>query len=212
MRRVTIALIVGLALLMLAIGLVLLSSPMVVARKNGTPVSEDRIATASRAVTYCQPDELLPAGTTAIRLALAANTGPRVSVAVRAGGRVLTGGMRGPGWTGRVVTVALSPLPSAVPNTTICASLRPRYESVTVFGESTSRTIAAREGQHALPGRMWIEYLRPGTRSWASLIPSTARRLGLGRALAGTWNALLVLELVAAMAVATSVLILKELR
>jgi hypothetical protein len=212
MSRVTIALAAGLTLLAVAIGVTLLQSPMVVARKNGTPLVEDRVATASQPVTYCQAHELLPAGTSAIRLALAANTGPRVSVTASASGHVLASGATGPGWTGRVVTVPLRPLLRAVSDATICASLRPHYESVIVFGRATRRTVAAYAGRRALPGRMWIEYLRPGSRTWASLIPETARRLGLGRALAGTWNAALALELVAAMAIVASALVLKELR
>ncbi len=212
MRRVTIALTAGLTLLAVSIGVTLLQSPMVVARKNGTPLVEDRLATTRQALTYCQSGELLPAGTSAIRLALAANTGPGVSVTVSAGGHVLTSGMRGSGWTGRVVTVPLKPLPRAVSGTTVCASLRASYENIVVFGKATQRTVAAYAGRRALPGRMWIEYLRPGSHTWASLISATARRLGLGRALAGTWNAVLAAELVAAMAIVASALVLKELR
>ena len=211
MRRVTIALAAGLALLLLAIGVTLARSPMVVARSNGTPLKEERIATTFHGATYCQGEELLPAGTTAIRLSLAAFTGPRVSVSVNARGRAITGGMRGSGWTGRVVTIPLKALARAVPAATVCASFQLHNEHITVFGKTTPRTSAAYDGPHALAGRMWIEYLRPGSRSWASLAPSTARRLGLGRVAAGTWNALLVVELLAAIVALASMLVVREL-
>jgi hypothetical protein len=211
MRRVTIALAAGLSLLAAAIGVALAHSPAVVARKNGTSLKEDRIADTSQRARYCQAGELLPAGTTAIRLSLSAYTGPRVSVSVKAAGRTVTGGERGSGWTGRVVTVPVKPLPRAVPAATVCASFAPRDEHMILFGEATPRTVAAHDGPQALAGRMWIEYLRPGSSSWASLAPSTARRLGLGRAAAGTWNALLVLELLAAIVVLAATLVLKEL-
>ena len=212
MRRVTIVLAAGLALLAVAIGLTLLHSPMVLARKNGTPVAEQRIATTRQSVSYCQAHELLPRGTSAIRLSLGAGTGPRVSVSVSAAGHVVTTGTQGSGWTGRVVTVPVAPLSRTVSDATVCASLTPRDENLIVFGETTPPAIAASNGGQRLAGRMWIEYLRPGSSSWASQALAVARRMGLGRALAGTWNALLVAELLAAIAILTSTLVLRELR
>ena len=211
MGSVKIALAAGLALLVVAIAVTLARSPMVLARKNGTPLKEERIAMTFDAATYCQGDELLPAGTTAIRLSLSAYTGPSVSVRVSAGGHAITGGTRGSGWTGRVVTVPVRALARAVPATTVCASFRPHDEHIIVFGKTTPPASAAHDGPHALAGRMWIEYLRPGSRTWASLAPSTARRLGLGRVAAGTWNALLVVELLAAIVGLASMLVLGEL-
>jgi hypothetical protein len=211
MRRVRIALAAGLALLAVAIGLTLVHSPSVLARKSGTAHIEDRIATTTHGATYCQAGELLPARTSAIRLSLGADTGPRVVVRITTGGREIAGGTQGSGWTGRVVTVPLKPLARAIHAATVCASFQLRDERVTAFGQASSRTTAAYDGPHPLGGRMLIEYLRPGTRSWASLAPSTARRLGLGRVVSGTWNALLVLELLATIVVLSSTLVLKEL-
>ncbi|HSZ13737.1 MAG TPA: hypothetical protein VK790_06855 [Solirubrobacteraceae bacterium] len=214
MGTVRVALAAGLTLLALAIGLTLLRAPMVVARKNGIPLKEERIGEIGKggAYSYCQAGELLPKGTSAIRLALGANTGPSVTVRVDAAGRALTSGTGSSGWTGRVVTVPLKPLPRAVPGTTICASFRLKYERMIVFGAATRPAIAAHDGADALSGRIWIEYLRPGSSSWASLVPSVARRMGLGRSPAGTWNALVALELLAAVVIAASALLLVELR
>ncbi|HTU77357.1 MAG TPA: hypothetical protein VMF09_01200 [Solirubrobacteraceae bacterium] len=211
MSRVRIALAAGLALLAIALGLTLARSPAVVARKSDTPVTEDRLAVTATSARYCQSEEQLPAGASAIRLSLAADTGPRVDVSVSSGGRTLTSGTQGAGWTGRVVTVPVRPLARTVGAVTVCASVRPRFEQVLVFGVPAAPALAARDGRQTLPGRMTIEYLRRGSRSWASLAPSIARRLGLGRTAAGTWNALLAVELLVAIGVLASMLVLKEL-
>ena len=211
MRTVAVALAAGLTLLAIAIGLTLLRSPTVAARRNGNPGRENRIASVRRPATYCQRDELLPRGSTAIRLALGATTGPLVKVTVGTGGKNITGGTRAAGWTGRVVTVPLKPLPQNVPGTTVCVSFYPHYEGIIVFGGQASPLIASYEGTHVLPGRIWIEFLRPGSRSWASLIPSTVSHFALGRAATGTWNALLAVALLAAVTIVTSVLLMREL-
>jgi hypothetical protein len=206
-----IALVAGLALLAVAVGLTLSRSPMSIARTNGTPLREYRVAETAQGATYCQPHELLPSGTSAIRLSLSAFTGPRVRVVVSSGGSTVTSGTRGSGWTSMVVAVPVKPLPRAVSNATVCASFRTHHETVTVFGMRAPSALATRQGRRTLQGTMTIEYLRPGTRSWASMAPSIARRLGLGRASTGTWIVLLPLALLAVIAAAASKLLLKEL-
>jgi hypothetical protein len=85
-------------------------------------------------------------------------------------------------------------------------------ESVELLGEQTSGALAAR-GQHGpLPGRVRVEYLRPGDASWWSIAPEVARRMGLGHAAAGTWSVLLVLALMGCVVVLCSRLILRELQ
>ncbi len=211
MTHARVALLAGLTLLALAIGLALAHAPMTVARTNVTSSEEERIAYASSGETYCQAGEVLPNGTSAIRLALFAFIGPRVHVLVYADGRPATGGERGSGWTSRVVTVPVKPLARTVAGVTVCVSFRLHDEGLTVFGKATPRDVAAYEGHTRLPGRMWIEYLRPGTRSWASLAPSIVRHMGLGRAASGTAIALLAIALLAAVAVLASRLALREL-
>lgn len=211
MRRVKIALVAGLTLTAVAIVLALAHSPMSVARTNGTPETEGRIAFTTSSADYCQGGELLPHGTSAIRLSLFAFIGPRVRVVVSSGGRPITSGERGSGWTSRVVTVPVKPLPHTVSGVMVCASFHLHNESLTVFGKASSRVSAAHNGRKALRGRMWIEYLRPGTSSWASLAPSIVRNIGLGRTPAGTWIALLAIALLAAVAVLASSLIVREL-
>ena len=58
---------------------------------------------------------------------------------------------------------------------------------------------------------MRLEYLRAGTRSWASMLGTIVRHMGLGRAFEGTAIAYLVFALLAAIALLTSRLLAKEL-
>jgi len=211
MREVRIALVVGLTLLAIAIGVTLARSPMSVARTNGTPSQEERIAYTNTSASYCQADELLPSATTAIRLSMFAFSGPRMRVVVYSRGRAITSGERESGWTTRVVTVPVRPLARDTANATVCASFRMSHEALTVFGKATPRAIAASDGRKALPGRMWIEYLRPGTRTWASLVPTILSHMGLGRASSGIGIVVLALALLAALVVLASRLVLREL-
>jgi hypothetical protein len=213
MLRVRIALGSSLTLLAVTIGLTLAHAPMTVARTNrpsGQP--EEPIASSHERAAYCQAGETLPRGTSALRIWLDATYGPRVEVEVTVSGRPLVSGTRGAGWIGGSVTIAVKPLPRTVSGATVCVSFRAQDETVFVQGNATPAASAARDGRQTIAGRMWIDYLRPGDRSWASLLPSTARRLGLGRAAAGIWVSFLVLALAASVILLTSRLVLEELR
>jgi hypothetical protein len=212
MRSVTLALVLGLALLGAALGLTLARSPMVVAASDGVPATaQTLIAATSEGARYCQSHELLPQGTAAVRVSLVAPLGPRVDVVVSSRGHAVTSGETGPGWTGETVTVPLRPLPRAVAPTTVCVSFRLPDERLYLLGQTTSAVLAARGGLGALPGRMRLEYMRPGPRSWASLIPSVIRRMSFGRATSGTWIVFLALALAAAVAILTVRLVRTEL-
>jgi hypothetical protein len=208
-----IALTSGLAFLCIAIGLTMLHSPMVVAGTN-RPVGEpeEPVGITNRSASFCQAGERLPRGTSGIRVWLGAVYGPRVSVAVSSNGRPVTGGESASGWVGGSVTVPVKPLPRAVSNAVVCMSFRVREETIVLQGNTTPPAIAARDDGEPIPGRIWLEYLRPGTRSWASLVPSVVRRMGFGRAFAGTWIAFVVLALLAAAAAVACSLVLRELR
>ena len=212
MRSVTVTLVGGLTLLAITIGLILAHAPMTVAgsdRPAGQP--EEPIATSHEYNSYCQAGETMPQGTSALRVWLDTIYGPRVAVAVSSHGRRLTSGTRGSGWVGGSVTIPVKPLPRTVSGVTVCVSFRVQNETVTVQGNATPVARATREGAQALPGRMWIEYLHPGQRLWASLLASTARRMGLGRAAAGIWVVFLAIGLAASVILLAAALVVKEL-
>ncbi|HLM85439.1 MAG TPA: hypothetical protein VK272_04535 [Solirubrobacteraceae bacterium] len=209
--RVKVALVVGLALWGVAGGLTLLQSPIGVLRSNTR--ASAFIDQASHTLSACQAGEALPAETSAVRLRVETLLGPRVAVGLFARGRAIARGERGPGWTGGAVTVPVSRLASARTGVTLCFSVFLNgHETAVLNGERTPPAFAARTGGEPLPGRLRVEYLRPSGSSWWSLLPDVARRMGLGRAWAGIWSALLAAVSMCGVVLVCSRLILGELR
>jgi len=212
MRRVTLTLVLGLAGVACAIGLTLAHAPTTVARTNRPPGQpEQEIASSRESSRYCQADETLPRGTSALRVWLDAAYGPRVTVEVSAHGRRIASGQRGSGWIGGAVTVPVTPLARTISEASVCVSFDARDETVIAQGNPTPAASATRDGTEALAGRLWIEYLRPGSRSWASLAASTAQRMGFGRAAPGIWVVFAALALMAAVLALAFRLVLSEL-
>jgi hypothetical protein len=191
-RRLKITLVIGLLAGAAAVGLTLSQAPPTVARAD--QIEHAAIDVVTRRTQVCQPDEALPAHTSAIRLRAFAFLGPKVSVDVLAGKRLIAHGAHGSGWTGGDVTVALNPLPATRSGVTVCSSLfLAGDESVDLYGERAGREAA---GAAAGPlRRLSVEYLRPGRGSWWSLTPVVATRMGLGHAPSGAWSVYLPLAL-----------------
>jgi hypothetical protein len=213
MRAPTIALLVGLTLLAIGLAFTLLGSPLSVAGTNRPPGRHSEpIVMTNRSASYCQGQQLIPHGTSAIRVWLDAATGPRVRLAVSAGGRPLLTAQRGSGWAGGSVTVPVKPLERTIAAATVCVSFRLSDETVTVQGEAAPPAGAARSEGLPLRGTLWIEYLRPGRRSWASLASTVVRHMGLGRAAPGDWIVFLALALMAGAVALGCALIHREIR
>jgi hypothetical protein len=190
------ALVGGLTLVAIAVGLTLARSPTTVIATNGI-AEEGEVAGTTNAAKACQTGETLPGGTTAIRFALIAEIGPRVAVTVTVGDSVVTHGARGAGWTSASVTVPVARIARTTPDAKVCFALSRPLEVVTMAGRKTSTALAATAGSQKLTGRVAIEYLRQGSASWLSLIPTIARRMGTGHAWPGVW---IVFVLLAGMA------------
>ncbi len=213
MRGARVALAGGLALTTIAAAIVLSGSPQVLTGSDAVDAAiYPPLASVSGGGSGCQAGETVPAGSSAIRLSLEASAGPRVAVAVHSGTTVIARGESAPGWLGRVVTVPVESIDRTVHRATVCFSFTGANERVSLLGVRTSPQNAARSGARALPGRIAIEYLRAGSSSWWSLAPSVARRLGLGRAWAGTWVALMVAALMATGIALASWVALREAR
>jgi hypothetical protein len=212
MSRVGLTLMAGLALLAIALVVTLSGSPMLVAQSNATPADEP-ILEAKSGAGACQDGEVLPAHTSAIRLILEADAGPRVTLTALSGTRVLTSGVAESAWTGAGVTVPVRPVARAVSHVRICFSLGQSAEEVVLGGSHTSAAVAAiGGGGHALPGRFTVEYMRSAHSSWWSLAQSVARHIGLGRAPSGGWVVLLLLTSMAVAVASASRLLVRELR
>ncbi len=202
---------IGLLLGVAAVGVTLAQSPLTVTRVN---VADHAVlGIARRTLDVCQSNEALPAGTSAIRLRVEAFYGPRVAVEVLAGEQAVAHGERGSGWTGGAVTIPVSPLATARSGVDLCFALYlGGEESCLLVGQPMTGALAARSGDEPLPGRVGVEYLRSGRTSWWSLAPAVARRMGLGHALTGVWDALLALTLTSAVALLCAGLILRRLQ
>jgi hypothetical protein len=209
--RLKIALAIGLLIGAAALGVTLSQSPLTVARAN--VAKPELLGTTEQKVAACQTNEVLPRGTSAIRLRSYAFLGPRVTVEVWAHKRMIAHGEHGSGWTGGDVTIPVHPLPTTISGVELCfAFFLNGEESGQLVGEPTGAARAARGPAGLLPGREGVEYMRPGRSSWWSLAPAVARRLGLGRAWSGTWNAWFVIALMCAVVILCSRAILRELR
>jgi len=200
----------GLALIAIGVGVSLAHAPLTVARMGAPP--EHTLVATTRAAAACQAGETLPRQTHAIRLSLTAALGPRIAVRVLSGSRVVTRGNTAAGWSEASVTVPVQPLPRAVAPVRVCFAMSSMNGKVAMRGTPSGPRAAAKSAEGALPGRMDIEYLSPGGSSWWSRATAVARRLGLGRTASGTWNALLVMVLAAALIALSSWLVVRELR
>jgi hypothetical protein len=211
MPRVKLAVAAALALVAAAVGVVLSYSPLVVAGTNS--VAPAAVAEFKRGdIGACQQAATIPAGTSAIRIALEARAiGPKVAVRVLSGKRVLTSGQRAAGWgPAPTVTVPVRRVREIVSGAFVCAAVGPTVEPFRVHGVALARaTVGARTLGDV---RLRIEYLRPGPRSWWSLSSSIAYHLGLGRAASGTWLAFLALALMITVAALAARLVMAELR
>jgi hypothetical protein len=217
----------GLAVVAIALALVLSSSPPAVTRSGAPVISSYNLGRSKEPSRICQAGEVLPRDTSAIRVWLEAVIGPRVEVQAISHGRVIARGTRGPGWTSGSVTVPISPRPRQASPVTVCTSFAKPSEPVGPVGVSTGAKVAATDRQgplgHAgkdraasyregpMSGRVVIEYLQPGKRSWWSLARTVARHMGLGHAGSGPLIPLLALALMLALAGVTTGLVLREL-
>jgi hypothetical protein len=212
MRAVQITVAVGLTLIAGAIAIAVSLAPLEVARTSSSPANA-KLGFSYGPATVCQEDETLPAHTSAIRLLIHSPLiGPQVTLAVLAGERVLVGGTRGSGWTAGAVAVPVRPLPHPVSGVSLCFAVARSPWLVGLTGRRTLPSAAARFDGRAMTGRIGVEYLRQGRRSWWSRALPIATEMGLGHAIGGPLLPLLVLALMLSLAGLSSLLILRELR
>jgi hypothetical protein len=212
MREARIAFLVALGLLAIAVGVVLSGSPPSVTRAKAPLLDASALGTLGSGAQLCQGGEVLPRGTSAIRVWLEAVIGPPVTLTARQGSRLLTSGRRGAGWSTGSVTIPVRPISHRSSGVSVCVLLGRAREPVDVVGVSAPPADAAYNAAHqSAGGRVMIEYLRPGGASWLSLARSAARRMGLGHAIGGAWVALAALAAMCAAAAMISWLVLRGL-
>lgn len=136
----------------------------------------------------CQGEELLPAGTTAIRLYVLAqlSPGPPLRVELRRRGRVLVRTTAATDAGSYFVTARIPRTTRDVADVTLCYAVGAGAGLVAVFGDVAPpgtgvATIDGRSTQAAIP----IDYLRGETSSWWPHLSTVMHRLGLGK---GDWG------------------------
>ena len=183
-----------LALLLTALAVLLQSAQ----RRSGTNLTANTgyVIPVEPGELLCEPDELLPGDTGALRLSASsgAKPGPRLDVTIAAGARRLATGRLAAGWRSGTVTIPVSVV-RATQGATIC--LVNRGSSRVSFGGSVpDANFYVALGGKPLSGRMRIEYMRPGRESWLALLPALLHRFSLGKAdLVRHWAAPAVLLL-----------------
>jgi hypothetical protein len=194
-----IAVVCGLVTIAAGIAFVMSRSPPALARSNAVPILGP-LASVSSPYEACQGHEVLPSGTTSIRLSLEAMYGPAVHVRVWRDGRLLTSGRRASGWSRQSVTVPLEPLAASFAGVSVCFAIAPVDETVEVKGSPDA-------GGSPRGGAIRMEDLRPGRRSWWSLASAVARRMSLGRATGGVWVVVVAAAAMLALAAIVSLLL-----
>ncbi len=194
--RIAVALAASLLAIAVAMVAALAHAPLTVARQN-LPQTHHPLGSTERAGSACQGGESLPRDTSAIRLGITAALGPRVTLQILSGPRVITRGAHAAGWDGASVTVPVKPVARTFTPVRICFQLRQLNGPVEMLGVPTGHARAATSEGRPLTGRMHIEYLRPGGASWWSMATATAWRFSIGRAASGPWNVFAVLALAA---------------
>ncbi len=224
---------VGIALLALVGALVLTQAPPRLQRLSTPgvraigPEGANLIGSTEGSLSACQPGEVLPAGTSAIRVAIWGFFGARIHLAVFEGSRVLAAGSHSANWTGDTVTIPVRPLARRHSGVDVCYALGPNSESQLLLGARTPHTkhpailvegstqlseVTAATDRQQIGAKLTIEYLAPGRSSWWSQLLTVARHMGLGRAFSGTWIALLVALMMAAVGVLAVQLAIRELQ
>ncbi len=199
-----IALVIGLSAILVALGVVVSASPLAVAATDGVPANL-AVGHFYTSQTSCQPGGAVPRGTTAIRVSLSANIGPNVNLELLSGSTLVSEGAREAGWgVDETVTVPIKRVTSRIDHARICLTTGPVVEPLQVNGTR----VQTPGGDTTL---LRLEYLRPRSASWLSLLPSIARRMGLAHAPAGTWAAYMLIAVMAAVAAIATRLALREL-
>ncbi|HEV7771873.1 MAG TPA: hypothetical protein VGO48_01150 [Conexibacter sp.] len=160
---------------------------------NGMPARAFLGVTPAPA-TLCQAGERIPAGTAALRFSAKSSSyaAPGLTLTLTQGG-VVRAKSTDPRWEGHdALVVALAqPLRAGV-LADVCVRLHASGGRRYAFkGTPTYPEEAATSDGQPLPGRMHVEYLSADSGSWASFVPTIARRLGRGHAWSGASIALL---------------------
>jgi hypothetical protein len=198
----------------LAAGLlaIVIAAVVVLAQSEPRQAGTNLTADAGFAITLgprqklCEPEELLPGDTGALRLNASTGglPGPRLGVDISSPSGPVSSGVLPAGWRSGEVLIPLSRVPQTLPSTTVCVSnlgSRPVAFGGSVPDSGFMIDVAGKP----LSGRLRIEYMRPGSESWFALAPTLVHRFSLAKAdLVRHWEwAVVIVLMLFAVALAT---------
>ena len=205
---------VGVVALLVAGGVLLTRSAPRRSDSNGGALNGLAV-TIQRGQQLCQPGELIPADTAAIRLdagAPGALRGPALAAELQGLPSSHASGTLAPGWRAGTITIPLAPRVRHDTGATVC--VRDLGPGAVSFGGSVpaGSWVLSIDGR-GLGGRVRIDYMRPGSESWLSLLPTLAHRITIGKSrLVRHWApaAFILLALLAVALALYTVLALQE--
>jgi hypothetical protein len=186
--RARLSIAIGCVLLVVGVAATLTRAVPVRTGTNETLPIEALGGTVGR-IDVCQDDELIPAGTGAVRVWLrtTGQPGPALALVATDGRTTIGRGTLAAGWSGKTATIPLRPAAGEQRSARICVTIG-ASSSVTLAGESSNGPNAGTPATAAgaqLRGRLRIEYLTPVHHSWWSQLGTIARRMGFGRVPSG---------------------------
>jgi hypothetical protein len=152
-------------------------------RRSGANLTSNRgfVIPVPGGQQLCEPGELVPADTGAIKLTATPGgvSGPALSVDITgAGGRVGAGRLGG-GWRAGAIRIPVSRVTSTVGGTVCVSNLG--SQQVDFGGSAPDSAYVIQIAGRPFDGRLRIEYLRPGRESWLQLVPALAHRFSLAK-------------------------------
>ncbi|HKG01688.1 MAG TPA: hypothetical protein VKB03_00790 [Conexibacter sp.] len=190
-RRWTVA--IGLVLIAIGFAATLSTAAEHRTGTNGMP-ARAFLGVMPAPTTLCQTNERVPAGTAALRFPAKSDSyaAPGLTLTLEQAG-VVRAKSTDARWEGRdALVVAFAQPLRADLLANVCVRLHASGDRRYAFkGTPTYPEEAATIDDQPLPGRMHVEYLSADSGSWASFVPTIARRLGRGHAWSGASVALL---------------------
>jgi hypothetical protein len=180
---------VGAVLLIWAVTDVMAPESRHVVRANlSSPVAF--VATVKGGERACQRNELVPAGSGALRLRIGTfgRPGPPLEVTLQAGNAAPRRGRVAAGWVEGDLVIPYPEVRRDEGGARVCI-LNAGTDGVVVAGSRDGPGTARIAGGKRTQGRMWLSYLRPSARSWWPETGDVATRTGIVRdALPGGWT------------------------
>jgi hypothetical protein len=154
-------------------------------RRSGTDLTPNGafVAALTAGESTCQEGEIVPAGTSVVRVTMGTygKPGPPVSLTLTDSDGTRTSGTLAAGWREGVVDIPIGHIVRSTGGVRVC--LRddgPR--AIAVAGDLPDPGFTMQVARKTVPGRLRYEYMRSGRESWLQLLPTIVYRSTLAKA------------------------------